>query len=54
MPKKPSTRGHKSKSVRIADLPVKARKVANPERVKGGVSLSFAKVAIEYKPQRGF
>ena len=54
MPKKPSTRGRKSKSERIPDLPAKARKVSNPERVKGGVSLSFGKVALEYKPQRGY
>jgi hypothetical protein len=52
MPKKPSPKGRKSKSERIADLPVKTRTAQNPGAVKGGaVSFSFTKPAVDYKAQ---
>jgi hypothetical protein len=60
MPKKsatksrPSTGAKKSKSDGIQDLPMKGRHVRGADKVVGGeLSLSYGKVQVEYKPQRG-
>ena len=52
MPKKPSPRDRKSKSVRLADLPVKTRTAKDPGAVKGGaISFNFEKPVKQYKDQ---
>ncbi len=62
MPKKPSRKGRQSKSVRIHDLPMKAKKIEHSDKVVGGgvrkgtgdttptesISLPFYKPGINY------
>jgi hypothetical protein len=47
--KKKTGKSKAGKSVR--DIPRKTVNAKTAKSVKGGVSLSFAKVAVEYKPQ---
>jgi len=47
--KKKKTR-RTSKSVK--NLPVKTANAKSAKRVRGGVSFAFAKVEVEYKPQK--
>jgi hypothetical protein len=42
----------KSKTARMRDLPTKRLNAKAAKGVKGGLSISFAKVNVEYKPQR--
>jgi hypothetical protein len=44
----------KSKTARVRALPAKTLNAKAAKGVKGGLSISFAKVNVEYKPQRRY